>query len=732
GPDYKRLPITYEEKNSQLRLYKYTPEREGHHNVQIKYKDQDIPKTPSVVNVKSDLTKIRIHSFEGGVAEEPVEFVVDAGSNSANITANVSGPNGANQSCDVTPVGDGKYKVRFTPRGSGAHNVSVAVNGKTLPGEPIQIPVEEKQEDEIAAEYDKDKHLYAELYERIGIAVDTQNSGNGSITAKTRGPTGNQVATDVDREEEGSFTVSFTPQVIGEYRTNVFWNDKEIQGSPFIVWVSDPTKIVSSGDGLKMARINEETHFEVETAGAGPGDLESYTECDGRREDVKVVKKNETLYDCAFRPDKVGVHNLYVNYNENPIKGSPFPVKVGDPEEVVVIPDQDMVVETSNEYSCVVKLTEDAGEGDVISKVRGPDGHIIPSQVKYISKANREVAFRPTQPGRHEMDVYYAGARLDGCPYYVNVTENQRQKVDPRKVRVTGPGITEGTVNEPSCLNVDARDAGPGHLSATVRGVRNDVVAGIRDNKDGTYDVTYTPDVPGAYAVDVKWDEEHVEGSPFKVTVENKPHPEAVLVGGDGIKEGTAGQPVTFHLDGRNAGPGQLSCRCRAPSGQMTYVLISDNKDGTYTVDLNASEPGLHTVEVEWDGQPIPGSPFLVRIMQAPDMKKVRAHGPGLLSGIINQFNGNFQVDSKGAGPGTMKVRIHGPKGAFKVEMYRDNPKDRSINVRYNPSEPGLYTANIYWSDEHIVGSPFEIFVAKNEQELNEWRRKAEQSHNGY
>jgi len=203
------------------------------------------------------------------------------------------------------------------------------------------------------------------------------------------------------------------------------------------------------------------------------------------------------------------------------------------------------------------------------------------------------------------------------------------------------------------------------------------------------------------------------------------------VVGGEGIKEGTAGQPVTFQLDGRNAGPGQLSCRCRAPSGKMTYVLISDNKDGTYTVDLNASEPGLHTVEVEWDGQPIPGSPFLVRIMQAPDMNKVRAYGPGLESGVIGNFNGTFKVDSKGAGPGTMKVRIHGPKGAFKVEMYRDNPKDRSISVRYNPAEPGLYTANIYWSDEHIVGSPFEIFVAKNESELQEWKRKAERS-NGY
>ena len=201
-----------------------------------------------------------------------------------------------------------------------------------------------------------------------------------------------------------------------------------------------------------MAIIKEETHFEVETAGAGPGDLESYTEHEGEREEVVIMKKNETLYDCVFRPDKVGMYNLYVNYNENPIKGSPFPVKVGDPEEVVVIPERDTVVETSNEYSCVVKLTEDAGEGDVISKVRGPDGNIVPSQVKYISKANREVAFRPTQPGRHEMDIYYAGARLDGCPYYVNVTESQRQRVDPRKVRVTGPGITEGNALIVSCF----------------------------------------------------------------------------------------------------------------------------------------------------------------------------------------------------------------------------------------------------------------------------------------
>ena len=64
-PNYRQVPVTYEDKNPRLRLYKYTPERQGPHNVQITYKNQNIPNTPAVVNAKNDLTKIRIHSFEG-------------------------------------------------------------------------------------------------------------------------------------------------------------------------------------------------------------------------------------------------------------------------------------------------------------------------------------------------------------------------------------------------------------------------------------------------------------------------------------------------------------------------------------------------------------------------------------------------------------------------------------------------------------------------------------------
>lgn len=191
------------------------------------------------------------------------------------------------------------------------------------------------------------------------------------------------------------------------------------------------------------------------------------------------------------------------------------------------------------------------------------------------------------------------------------------------------------------------------------------------------------------------------------------------------LKEENNTHSALFTLDGRNAGAhGQLTCRCRAPSGQLTYVMMTDNNDGTYTVDLNACEHGQHMVEIDWGGKPIPGSPFSVKIMQSPDERKVKAFGPGLISGVLETFRGIFHVDTKGGGPGALKVRVHGPRECFKVEMYRDHPKDRVINVRYDPSVPGVYTANVLWSNRHVNGSPFVVYVAKDADDLEIWKRR--------
>ena len=79
-----------------------------------------------------------------------------------------------------------------------------------------------------------------------------------------------------------------------------------------------------------------------------------------------------------------------------------------------------------------------------------------------------------------------------------------------------------------SRVQIDASNAGPGRLTVQVEGETHDIPADIRDNNNGTYDVTFTPTEPGVYRVSTRWNDEHTSNSPFTVNVEAKAEPEEV------------------------------------------------------------------------------------------------------------------------------------------------------------------------------------------------------------
>ena len=93
---------------------------------------------------------------------------------------------------------------------------------------------------------------------------------------------------------------------------------------------------------------------------------------------------------------------------------------------------------------------------------------------------------------------------------------------------------------------------------------------------------------------------------------------------------------------------------------------------------------------------------------------KVKAHGPGLEGGIVGQ-SGNFTVETKEAGPGSLTVRVHGSKGTFTMNMNRDPSCDRTILVSYNPTAVGVYLVDIEWSGVHVPGSPYKVNIQKEE-----------------
>lgn len=207
--------------------------------------------------------------------------------------------------------------------------------------------------------------------------------------------------------------------------------------------MSDPTSCITSGEALTHARVNEINRFEIATENAGPGKLTAYAEKDGQRTPVDIERVNDSAYRCNFCPDTVGLYNVHMDYNDTPIKGSPFPVRVGNPREVVIVETTETIVETTTVCRRKIRVNRNAGPGDVQCQVRDPDGELVRSEISKVDEDMQEVSFTPHKPGRHEVDIHYAGARVQGCPYIVNVA-TAKPRVDAKCVRVTGDGIKEG------------------------------------------------------------------------------------------------------------------------------------------------------------------------------------------------------------------------------------------------------------------------------------------------
>lgn len=76
------------------------------------------------------------------------------------------------------------------------------------------------------------------------------------------------------------------------------------------------------------------------------------------------------------------MHKIHVLYNGEPIRGSPFLVKVADPSKVKFIPSRDSKGYVVNREADVpVLVPREAGEGTLEAEVVDADLHTVPSTV---------------------------------------------------------------------------------------------------------------------------------------------------------------------------------------------------------------------------------------------------------------------------------------------------------------------------------------------------------------
>ncbi|GFR73948.1 filamin-C [Elysia marginata] len=341
---------------------------------------------------------------------------------------------------------------------------------------------------------------------------------------------------------------------------------------------------------------------------------------------------------------------------------------------------------------------------DMTASVKSPSGVTELCDVKPLDDSHYSIKFVPHEMGVHTVSVKHKDMHIPGSPF--EFTVGPIAGGGSHKVHAAGPGLERGEVDVPNEFNIYTREAGAGGLSIAVEGPSKAEIE-FQDKKDGSCNVAYRVSEPGEYYVSVKFNDEHIPDSPFRVNV-TPSIGDARKLSVQQMQDRNleVGKPAAFVVN-FNGAKGRLNAKVVSPSGAEEEALVQEIDDGQYAVRFIPRENGVHLVHVLFDNYHIPGSPFKVVVGKVDaDAGKVTAYGDGLRTGRTGQV-AKFIVNTVNAGSGSLAVTVEGPS-KVKLEC---KEVDEGYEFSYRPTAPGDYLISIKYAGVQIAGSPFKAKI---------------------
>lgn len=702
---------------------KFVPEVADDYNLSIKVNSEDIKGSPFFIKAVDKESLALDYSYPtGGLqsdieAGRPVNILCSAPPDVEDINVKIEGPYG---SCPPTVVSDsnGKVGVRFNPPLSGEYRVSS--EREDITGIPCKIRASGKDPDASKVSIlDKDMAVFESplpFGKPARFRISTVDAGPGTLNITSKGPGKAQVK--VLDNKDGTYTCNFNPSIAGKYHIDILWNDNHISGSPYqLLFKSKKNCIIA---GLKLEeeefKINVPHRFKLHCADVGEGVLEISTKPPSAAAIrlAPIVGKNGS-YQCEILPKEVGNHEVIVQYNGKDIFGSPFNVQFdqrGDATKCRMIESTISGEEGGKERVNFVISTESAGKGKLTSYIeRTSTKDQIPVTVtpQPENPEHFRVEFHPEEEEvEYLLTIKYDNNHIIGSPFKLMFGGDT---ADASRCSAKGEGIEVCIVDREAQFSVATPKPNQGELSVTIKGEKA-IMPKMSPLGSMQTDVSYVADTPGMYDISVKWANEEIANSPFRVQCFSPADPGLWSVDSH-PSELFLGSPLNFAVKasaGEPSNEGTMVVTALSASGKLIQGTSEKSEDGkVYDCTFDgASESGKHLVQVRLNGAHIKGSPFKLKFLTPPRPDMVKAYGAGLMDGYIGQ-EGNFTVETDKGGVGTLAVRVHGPKGAFKINMRRHPDNDRTILIRYDPTHVGNYTIDITWSEVHIPGSPFKV-----------------------
>ncbi|XP_061796901.2 filamin-B isoform X1 [Nerophis lumbriciformis] len=725
----------------------YVPLTSGMYTLMLLYGGKAAPGFPAKVMVDPALDVSKVKVFGRGVDGKGVfldattAFTVDARPLSRrggeHVKVEVRSPSGALADCVVRDNADGTYSVEYTPFESGDHSVQVLYDNTPVLKSPVKVSVSEGCDPTRVTA--TGPGLQKGLTDKTNsFNIITRGAGTGDLGITVEGPSESKMA--CKDNKDGSCSVEYVPFTPGLYDVNIMYGGQHIPGSPFKVPVQDtvdPYKVKVSGPGVGQGvRAHIPQSFTVDCRKAGKAPLAVTVAAPrGALEPVEVVDNRDGTHTVSYTPSVEGMYSVDVLYGEEDVPSSPFRFRVLPTHDASKVRASGPGLTGKVLASFPVEFNIDAkqaGQGQLSVLITDQDGKPKLPSIHDNEDDTYQVSYIPDRAGRYTIVIKYGGDDIMTSPYKVQATATG----DASKCIATGPGVgPRVAIGEELALLVNAKGAGKGKVNCVVvRPDGSEVDAEVLENEDGTFDIFCTALEPGNYVIFVRFGGENIPGSPFKVTATNEvpiiqeqtPLQQQAAPLGAGFRPW---QATSDHFevvsDSVNGGSfrsfdlvipfsvqrGQITGEVLMPSGKSTQPQITDNMDGTVTVQYSPTEAGLHEMHIKYNGTHIPESPlqFFVNHGSSPN---VTAYGPGLCYGVANK-TAAFTVNTEDASEGGLDLAIEGPS---KAEISCVDNKDGTCSVSYLPTLPGDYNILVKYNNKHIAGSPFTAKITEDKQ----------------
>ncbi|CAD5118169.1 DgyrCDS6901 [Dimorphilus gyrociliatus] len=704
--------------------YKYRVERIHNHFINVMFNLRPVPDCPREVTMLDQTNYIYIDQETPNlVPAHKMNWLrllcPDVPLSVADLTIDIHTPNGDPMPYKFSPEAPGKYLLEYSPVQAGNHVIEVLYGENYVGGEPFQVHVYDPTK--VLVEYSKSGTVTKESELKINIA----KAGNAELGLTIHSPK-SEVVPYSSKEVADGFKISYSLSEAGAYKVYITLGDIHVPGAPFITNAVDREEgaVEVSGDGLIQGYLGRPSEFKVVTNDV-VGDLDIIVADNKTILDNTFVKDDNNNILVTFTPKILGEHRITIMVNKKNVPGSPWTPNIIDPNKIEVVGGWESHMDYDQKVNLIFgekKTIEFLAEapGTLIGEVRGPTGNLAVEN-EDIGNGRYTISFTPDVAGEYYITAKWNGIIVAGCPQMGFATS--QEEVDSNEVSIRGKGLNEARLNEDAEFIIDGkrlRRTNPEGPQVDIVGVRTALISKVTRLLDGRYKCSYKPKHHGAYLVYIKWGESEVQGSPFKLDVKRDSDASKVVCDYEKLESATLETESVTVIDTKNAGNGELVVKCEGLTREALCQLLNQ-RDGTFNLLINAQEPGKHMLHITYADVHIPGSPYEMNFVKTSDATKVRVFGQGIENGILPTFVSSFTVETEGAGPGRLSVKVKGPRKAFKVNLRPVDEYSRTILCDYEPTETGLYLVSVMWTKHHVAGSPFKVRIFDTADELNKF-----------